>query len=290
MSSISIPVDILRIVLEQLNRDDLTRICLLNKICCSCSQDILYRNIYFPRILVYHTLAQSTHLARRVRSFTTRDKHPELAKALQNMTCLRSLTFWSVDDYSNVLDGCTFNLDTFTGGFHYDESLLKFLQSQPSLREAHFTTIFCFPALLDVEPTCLPNLTRITAPYTWLPHIVPGRPVSEVGSTGFPHDGNPVDFSFYALSTVPIKKLAISCFLIPNSEHLLATIFPSLTHLRVEILSIQNVCVRFSFILFDNWILILCTCIIVFSGVHGTCYKYPRCTVIAPSVHNHMFF
>jgi hypothetical protein len=249
MSSISIPVDILCIILEHLNQDDLTRICLLNKICCSYSQDILYRDIYFPDILVCDTLAQSTHLARRVRSFATRSGHLELAKALRNMTRLRSLTLLSVSDSSNVLDGCIFSLDTFTCRFPYDESLLKFLLSQPSLREAHFLAYSRFIALLDVEPMCLPNLTRITAHYTWLPHIVPGRPVSEVASFGQPHDGSPVDLSFYALSTVPIQKLEISHLLLPNSERLLASIFPSLTHLKaglyIPLLSTQEVCARF---------------------------------------------
>jgi hypothetical protein len=199
MSSISIPVDILRAILEYLDRGDLTKICLLNKICCSCSQDILYRNIDFPKILVYHTLAQSTHLARRVRSFTMRGGHPELAKALRNMTHLRSLTLLCIYDSSNVLDGCIFSLDTFICEFPNDESLSKFLRSQPSLREASFLTPYRFPMLLDFEPTCLPNLTRITAPYTWLPHIVPGRPVCEVTLTNYSRDGSPVDFSFYAL-------------------------------------------------------------------------------------------
>ena len=233
MSSISTPVDILRAILEHLDLGDLTKICLLNKICCSCSQDILYRNIYFPDIEVCHTLALSKHLARRVRSFTIRNTHRELSKALRNMTCLRSLTLLDLDISSNVLDGCTFSLDTFTCRFSYSESLLKFLQSQPSLREAHFLAPFSFPALTDVEPTCLPNLTRISAHYTWLPHIVPGRPVSEVALTGYLHDGHPVDFSCYTLSTVPIQKLEINYTLIQNSSFLLPSIFPSLTHLRV---------------------------------------------------------
>jgi hypothetical protein len=246
MSSISIPVDILRIILGHLDRGDLAKICLLNKICCSCSQDILYRNIYCPRSLLCHTLAQSTHLARRVRSFEIRREDQELANALRNMTCLRSLTLLDLSISSDVLDGCTFSLDTFICGFLYDESLLKFLQNQLSLREAHFLTPFCFPALLDVEPTCLPNLTRITAPYTWLPHIIPGRPVSDVALTGYPYGGNPVDFSLYLLSAVQIQKLAINCIQLTDSERFLPSIFPSLTHLKVDvcmkIFTFQKVC------------------------------------------------
>jgi hypothetical protein len=249
MSSKSIPVDIFRIILEHLDQDDLTKICLLNKICCSCSQDILYSDLCFPNLLVCHTLAQSTHLARRVRSFAVRREHPELAKALRNMTCLRSLTWLEVGYPTNVLDGCIFSLDIFTCGFSYDESLLKFLQSQPSLRKARFLSKVCFPAL-GLEPTCLPNLTWITAHYTWIPHFVPGRPVSEVNSTGYPPDENPVDFSIYSLSTVPIQILEIDYIQFLTSEHLFASIFPSLTHLKVDLgvqLSTIWASVRFSF-------------------------------------------
>jgi hypothetical protein len=246
MSSISIPVDILCVILEHLNRGDLTKICLLNKICCSCSQDILYRDIDVSKNRVCHTLAQSTHLARRVRSFAVKGWHRGLAQALRNMTCLRSLTLLDVDYSSDDLDGCIFSLDTLTCNFSYSEPLSKFLQSQPSLREAHFLTPYSYPKLLDFEPNCLPNLTRITAHYTWLPHIVPGRPVSEVTSIGYSNDRNPVDFSFYA--TVPIQKLEISYFLFPKSERLFTSNFPSLTHLRVDFymdIHIGNVCAHF---------------------------------------------
>src|ERR1700733_14576504 len=110
MSSISIPVEILRAILEHLEQGAVTKKCRRKKICCPCAQNILYRDIYFPRILVCHTLAQTTPLARRVRSFTIRNEHPELAKALQNMTCLRSLTLLSFSNSSkNVLDGCIFS-------------------------------------------------------------------------------------------------------------------------------------------------------------------------------------
>ena len=69
----SIPVDILRLILDHVDKPDLLNICLLNKTCCSCSQDILYHDIQLDRLRkgtqVCQTLAQSTHLARRVRSF-----------------------------------------------------------------------------------------------------------------------------------------------------------------------------------------------------------------------------
>jgi hypothetical protein len=72
----SIPVDILRAILEHLDQADLAKIYRLNKICCSCSQHILYREVLLESDLVCRILAQSTHHARRVRSFKTRGKHP----------------------------------------------------------------------------------------------------------------------------------------------------------------------------------------------------------------------
>jgi hypothetical protein len=50
-------------------------------------------------------MSESTHLARRVRSYKTMGKHPELSKAWQNMTCLRDLTLLDSGS-SNILKDC----------------------------------------------------------------------------------------------------------------------------------------------------------------------------------------
>src|SRR5580692_1180590 len=110
----SIPVDILRLILDHVNKPDLLTICLLNKICCSCSQDVLYRKMRIGRLRegtqVCQTLAQSSHLPRRVRSFVISSfleqldqlfYKPELATSFQNMIFLRSLEVHSFkDDYN----------------------------------------------------------------------------------------------------------------------------------------------------------------------------------------------
>src|SRR6202034_2182089 len=99
----SIPVDILRLILDHVNKADLLTICLLNKICCSCSQDVLYRDIKIADLRdgkqVCRTLAEFTHLARRVRSFDISSnfnleqlsQHPA---SFQNMIFLRSLSLY----------------------------------------------------------------------------------------------------------------------------------------------------------------------------------------------------
>src|SRR5277367_1763415 len=129
----SIPIDVLREILEHADKNDLATVCRVNKTCCSCSRDVLYREIGYrdARTITIQMLAQSTDLARRVRSFETIHSPPELATALRNMSSLRSLGLDSIGDVS-ILDGCTFKLESFSCDFPHSESLQRFLNSQPS--------------------------------------------------------------------------------------------------------------------------------------------------------------
>jgi F-box domain len=65
---LAIPVDVLREILEHVDIADLATLC---RVICSCSQDVLYRDKSYPKESVIQTLAKSTDLARRVRSFKT---------------------------------------------------------------------------------------------------------------------------------------------------------------------------------------------------------------------------
>src|ERR1700730_16737110 len=115
----SIPIDVLREILEHVSKADLATLCRVNKICCSCSQDVLYRSMHGDADVI-QTLAQSTDLARRVRSFRYFGASPELATALRNMSSLCMLNIQaSVDAF--ILDGCTFKLDSFSCDFPYSE-------------------------------------------------------------------------------------------------------------------------------------------------------------------------
>jgi hypothetical protein len=196
----AIPVDVLREILEHVptdmpqSRADLATLCKVNKIFCSCSQDVLYRDIYEPNKGVPLTLARSTVIARRVRSFEHCYSCPELATALQNMS-LRRLDLNGIDGVS-ILDGCTFKLDSFTCSFPYSESLQKFLNNQSSLTNV---TLYadCKP-LPPFDERCLPSLTRVRAMQSWLGELIPGRPVREVGV--FSHSNiDSIDLNFFTL-------------------------------------------------------------------------------------------
>ena len=82
----SIPIDVLQMILEHVDKNDLATLCRVSKIFCSYSQGVLYREIEEGDERVIQTLAQSTDLARRVRSFETSYTSLELAAALRNMS------------------------------------------------------------------------------------------------------------------------------------------------------------------------------------------------------------
>jgi len=248
----SIPVDVFRTILEHVRElADLVALCQVNKTCCSCSQDVLYRDIWAigDGIRVIQTLAHSTDLARRVRSLHAHQFDPELCSALQNMSSLRRLWLTSAGDAS-ILDGCTFKLDSFVSDFPYSESLRKFLYSQPSLTKVEsFVTFELSSGSSPFEETCLPNLTQVMTNPSWLPILIPGRPVGEVTIQESIHFVD-FDFSFFTLSTAPIQKLRIPyTYLYPKSETLLACLFPSLVLLSVNI-DIRNRSVRTTSIIF----------------------------------------
>jgi len=228
----SIPVDVLREILEHVSKADLVTLCQVNKICCSCSRDVLYRNIRVRDSRVIQILARSTDLAKRVRSFQSYSSdHPpqELSMALKNMTSLRHLDLFMIYN-ATVLDGCTFELDTFHCPFGDSEPLRKFLASQPSLTYVNFLSEF--NVSIPFEQTLLPNLTRVKARYEWFPILIPGRPVRSIITYPYGPVDADSDLSFFALSTGPLQKLSIPfLFLYPKSASLLISTFPFLMHL-----------------------------------------------------------
>jgi len=236
----SIPVDVLLVILEHVDKATLVKMCKLNKVCCSYSQDVLYREIRISQryeFRVYQTLARSTDLARRVRLFKTPhiDYDPDLQRALQNMINLRRLDL----GYSNIfnlldLDGCTFTLVSFSCGGSQFQPLYQFLLGQPSLTSLSLMIYRNIDDWPEFEATCLPNLTRVTAPFARLPQLIPNRPVTEVISLGNMREIIPVDISFFTLSNSPIQKLKIDySYIYPKSGQYLTSIFSSLTTLEI---------------------------------------------------------
>jgi len=233
----SIPIDVLQMILEHVDKNDLAILCRVSKIFCSCSRDVLYREIDGEEAQhVIQTLAQSTDLAKRVRSFYTYGRHPELATALRNMSSLRNLGLEKSGDASFIV-GCTFKLDSFSTDSPNSESLQKFLNSQPSLTS--LTMWNYYRPISPFDERCLPNLTRVKARPSWLGILIPGRPVREVIPLST-WNIDSIDLSFLTLSTTPIQKLVADFdMLYPKPVSLLVSIFPSLVHLVVYVYNAQ---------------------------------------------------
>jgi F-box domain len=231
----SIPVDVLRDILEHVGKNDLLTLCQVSKICCSCSQDVLYREIQTDRKGVIRTLAHSTDLARRVRSFEYSHFSPALGldTALENMSSLHTLVLRGPD--ASVLDGCTFKLDSLKFSFHRGDSIRDVLNSQPGLTKL---TLWRYrEPLPPLEETILPNLTQVAADPSSLRILIPGRPVRSVTVFDSHHAGD-YELSFFTLSTAPIQKLTIPpALLFTKPGSLLASLFPSLVHLKLEVYS-----------------------------------------------------
>src|ERR1700730_16186385 len=215
MSS-KLSIEVLQMILENVDKADLATVCQANKLCCACAQEVLYRNINIQSknaLKVIRTLAQSTHLSRRVRSFSAMhifkvNPRKAIVKALQNMSSLRSLTLQVPPAlYTSILDVYTFKLDSFTFDFNPDghEPFLKFLNCQPSLTRVKIWTYGVDD--IKVEATWLPNLTWVSAPFPWLRQLIPGRPVSEVYI--IEHSIEHEDLTFFTHSAAPIQKLTM---------------------------------------------------------------------------------
>jgi hypothetical protein len=204
----SIPVDVLREILEHVHKTD--------------------RDIW-GEDKVIQTIAQSTDLARRARSFEYSEDYPELATALRNMSSLRRLSFWGFGGDASILDGCSFKLDSFTSTFPYSDSLQRFLNGQQSLTNLTLIVKDGPPSPLDER--FIPNLTQVEAEPPWLRILIPGRPVTDVRVVTFEPE-EAIDMSFFTLSTAPIHSLGIpydSIYPTPGSH--LVSIFPSLANL-----------------------------------------------------------
>ena len=250
MSS-KLSIEVLQMILENVNGADLPTVCQVNKICCACAQDILYRNINvlpITSLKIIRTLARSPHLSRRVRSFSVThvykvSQRKKVAKALQNMSSLRSLTLRiNPDPYISILDAYTFKLDSFFIELNPDgdepplhpdgfEPLIKFLNSQPSIKRLELWSYEVDN--IKVEATCLPNLTWVCAPLPWLRYLIPNRPVSEVNIRE--HSLEHEDLNFFTLSAAPIQKLTMrNGWLYPKPVKHIASAFPSLVHLSMN--------------------------------------------------------
>lgn len=239
-----LPFDILLYILDYVQHSDLPALCRVSKTLHDCASNILYRNISAVNILdVCNTLSRSPGLAARVKHFeltlASREKiigeESEFAlvgNALRFMTRLRSLKLTMGEAYSDILALCTAQIQSFQCSFRCNQNLMRFLHSQPDL-----TTLKLWRDLEGhcVLSTCLPKLTKLDAPMSWLTTLIPGRPVKEVVFYERSRLAIPtIDITFLVSSLSPIRTLAVgSPSLLALSLSQIASILPALEKLTI---------------------------------------------------------
>jgi hypothetical protein len=246
-----IPVDIMLIILDNLDKSDISTMCRLNKICCALAQPIIFRDIRLQfdenkdfgksGFALCETLSQSPHLARCVRSLSVwvyeKSMHfaAKIAETLEFLPSLRHLGLKVHDDLAQQLNGRTFSFKLESLSlYYYDTRLQNFLNSQPSLTTVDFDFRHIYPRL-KLETKCLPNLNRVITNFLNAEEIIRGRPVSEITCIGVPHVERNIALDFFSLSTVPIRKLTINyvCLYPGQKPGQLRALFHSLEHLTL---------------------------------------------------------
>ena len=143
-------------------------------------------------MLFYNTIRSRKDLALLVHDFglhTREDKENRaywrsLARTLRELKNLKVLLFrWSFtpfnpDPFAYILEGCTFQLESFTWLMPYESSLIPFLESQPFIRHlslqwkpAHGSDSQIAP----LAPSALPLLHALAGGAAVLDSILPGR-------------------------------------------------------------------------------------------------------------------
>ena len=239
-----LPIDILLYILDYAQHSDLPTLCRVSKTFHDCASNILYRDISAVRILdVCKTLSQSPGLARRVKHFelttASREKivgveseYALVGNALRSMTRLRSLKLTLGEAYSDILAMCTAQIQSFQCSYRCNHNLIRFLYSQPDLSTLK---LWC-----DLEghyglSTCLPKLTKLDAPMSWLSALIPGRPVKEVIFHDRRRSAIPtIDITYLVSSLSPIRMLAVgSPSLLALTLSQIRSILPALENLTI---------------------------------------------------------
>ncbi|KAJ3872068.1 hypothetical protein F5051DRAFT_422288 [Lentinula edodes] len=271
----TLPIEILDSVLRCVqSRDDIRNVAISNKHLSAVAVRVLYHTIRLVKpmesVKCLRILSQNTRMALLVRSldihwpfisYPTRNMYTLAIRALCNTTLLNTLSIDGPTDFHPWdLSECSFQLKKFSASFPYDDSLIRFLEAQPSLLDltlrgfnsdpAKFSlNLSTFnlnpnPTPFSLSPGALPRLSRLRAIHAGpdiIASILEGRPVTQVS---MPLYADCVYRSLHVLnmSSEPIERLNIISF-DPNAPVYLldeiASRLPNLEALHIVILLAQ---------------------------------------------------
>ena len=186
-----IPLDVLGVIFRDLNPQDLSTCCRVNKAVFSLAFEALYRNLYPTRrnlMQLCLKLCNNSNLALLVRSFTLCDNSVEMFLGIIQDTLLllpRLHTLGLFIGYygSWVLPRqkpCPFTLHAFSSSFFCDADMVSFLDGQPRIKHLTISGPFNQAALRAITPRTVPHLTSIYAPLSVVEVLAPDRPIGVV--------------------------------------------------------------------------------------------------------------
>lgn len=247
MAQSTFPPELLDSICCLLPTPDLLAVASANFSLNAVAQRSLYRNISITpathNLSVLNTLATRPHIAAHVRTFSitihNEQPHPfhnTLAKALEQMTELTSLSLSLDEDSSWVLNSEAHyhNLSSFTSSFSLDSNLVRFLGRTPAIVELQVGPV---PPSNDrseigLPSTSIPRLARFNGPYQTAKAVVPQRPVEALFLSEVIEDDSIFGQLSQSKANITIFDGVVSLGLLPCVTAISQTM-PSLQYLRL---------------------------------------------------------
>ena len=248
-----IPLDVLEVIFRNLNPQDLSTCCRVNKAVFSLAFEALYRNLHPNRrnlMPLCLKLCNDSNLALLVRSFTIYDNSVEMYFGIIQDTLLllprlHTLKLFIGQYGSWVLPRqkpCPFTLQAFASSFFCDQDMVSFLDGQSEVK--HLTISGPYnpsgaAALRALTSRTIPNLTSIYAPLSVVEALAPNRPIDVVTTfcTPDPDRSTTPSISCLSRTTSPlgVQRLILNFVYLRNiSCEQLAQAVPHLLFFRID--------------------------------------------------------
>ena len=226
-----IPLDVLDVIFRNLNPQDLSTWCRVNKAVFSLAFEALYRNLHPTRrnlMPLCLKLCNDSNLALLVRSFTIYDNSVEMYFGIIQDTLLllprlHTLNLFIGQYGSWVLPRqkpCPFTLQAFSSSFFCDQDMISFLDSQPEVKRLTISGPIYAAALQAITSRTIPHLTSIHAPLSVVEVLAPNRPIDVVTTfcTSGPDQSTTPSISCLSRTTSPfgVQRLILNFVYLRN--------------------------------------------------------------------------
>jgi hypothetical protein len=245
-----IPLDVLGVIFRNLDPQDLSTCCRVNKAVFSLAFEALYRTLHPTRrnlMQLCLKLCNDSNLALLVRSFTISDNSVGMYLGIIQDTLLllprlHTLNLFIGQYGSWVLPRqkpCPFALQAFSSSFFCDPDMISFLDGQPGIKHLTISGPFNQAALRAITSRTVPHLTSIYAPLSVVEVLAPDRPIGVVTTfcTSDQDQSTTLSISCLSRSTSPfgVQRLILNFVYLRNIGcEQLAQAVPHLVFFKID--------------------------------------------------------